>query len=278
MRLSTRCHKPQRRGGRRRAPRPPRVERLRRGAGSWGPQRSSAWRIDERRNRPGGHARASASTKVRSESRRPSLGAPARFRDGGGHRGPPGTRRGRLGDHGGGRAAALDVSWPGLARARADGPVEEPGDVRGEHAVHVGDEALVELGEAADVRDLQQPRAEVVDVGEVAEREAVLVRAEREVAPAWGSHLPPDFNARVIERLAPASFAVLRELDESSRFVQRPAESTSTRPGERALAFGRGVASRRSISARSGAGGRRGAAPARRPGRRAAASGSAGGG
>ena len=102
MRLSTRCHKPQRRGGRRRAPRPPRVERLRRGAGSWGPQRSSAWRIDERRNRPGGHARASASTKVRSESRRPSLGAPAPFRDGGGHRGPPGTRRGRLGDRGGG--------------------------------------------------------------------------------------------------------------------------------------------------------------------------------
>ena len=40
----------------------------------------------------------------------------------------------------------------------------------------------------------------------------------------WKSNPQPDFNVRVIER---DSFAVLRELDESDRFVQKSAESTS---------------------------------------------------
>jgi hypothetical protein len=43
----------------------------------------------------------------------------------------------------------------------------------------------------------------------------------------WKSNLQPDFNVRVIERCGPDSFAVLRELDESDRFVQKSAESTS---------------------------------------------------
>ena len=43
----------------------------------------------------------------------------------------------------------------------------------------------------------------------------------------WKSNLQPDFNVRVIEWIVPDSSAVLRELDESHRFVQKSAESTS---------------------------------------------------
>ena len=46
-------------------------------------------------------------------------------------------------------------------------------------------------------------------------------------AAVWKSNLQPDFNVRVIERFGPDSFAVLRELNESNRFVQKSAESTS---------------------------------------------------
>jgi hypothetical protein len=45
--------------------------------------------------------------------------------------------------------------------------------------------------------------------------------------PARTSNLQPDFNVRVIERFGPDSFAVLRELDESNRSVQKSAKSTS---------------------------------------------------
>ena len=44
---------------------------------------------------------------------------------------------------------------------------------------------------------------------------------------AWKSNLQPDFNVRVIERSVPDSSAVLRELAESHRFVQKSAESTA---------------------------------------------------
>ena len=43
----------------------------------------------------------------------------------------------------------------------------------------------------------------------------------------WKSNIQPDFNVRVIERIAPDSSAALRELDESNRFIQKSAESTS---------------------------------------------------
>ena len=46
--------------------------------------------------------------------------------------------------------------------------------------------------------------------------------------PVCESNLQPDFNVRVIERFGPDSFAVLRKLDESNRFVQKSAKSTST--------------------------------------------------
>ena len=45
--------------------------------------------------------------------------------------------------------------------------------------------------------------------------------------PGQESNLQPDFNVRVIERIVPDSSAVLRELDESNRSVQKSAESTS---------------------------------------------------
>ena len=44
--------------------------------------------------------------------------------------------------------------------------------------------------------------------------------------PVWIPKLQPDFNVRVLERFGPSSLVVLRELDESDRFVQKSAEST----------------------------------------------------
>ena len=52
-------------------------------------------------------------------------------------------------------------------------------------------------------------------------------RRGRAAVPGWNSNLQPDFNGRVIDRFGPASSAVLRELDESHRSVQKSAESTS---------------------------------------------------
>jgi len=43
----------------------------------------------------------------------------------------------------------------------------------------------------------------------------------------WTSNLQPDFNVRVCGRFDASSLVVLRELDESHRFVQKSAESTS---------------------------------------------------
>ena len=45
--------------------------------------------------------------------------------------------------------------------------------------------------------------------------------------PVWKSNLQPDFNMRVCDRFDARLSAVLRELDESNRFVQKSAESTS---------------------------------------------------
>ena len=50
------------------------------------------------------------------------------------------------------------------------------------------------------------------------------------------SNLQPDFNPRVID--GPDSSAVLRELDDNNRFVQKSAESTSIWPSSRVLKFG----------------------------------------
>ena len=48
-------------------------------------------------------------------------------------------------------------------------------------------------------------------------------------AAVWKSNLQPDFNVRVCDRFDARFSAVLRELAESNRFVQKSAESTSIR-------------------------------------------------
>ena len=48
--------------------------------------------------------------------------------------------------------------------------------------------------------------------------------------PAWKSNLQPDFNVSVIDRFGASSSALLRELDESDRFVQKSAKTTSILP------------------------------------------------
>jgi NAD(P)-dependent dehydrogenase (short-subunit alcohol dehydrogenase family) len=45
--------------------------------------------------------------------------------------------------------------------------------------------------------------------------------------PVWKSNLQPDFNVRVCDRFDARLSAVLRELDESNRSIQKSAESTS---------------------------------------------------
>ena len=52
-------------------------------------------------------------------------------------------------------------------------------------------------------------------------------RAKNRFVAAWTSNLQPDFNLRVIDRFDARLSAALRELDESNRFVQKSAESTS---------------------------------------------------
>ena len=56
------------------------------------------------------------------------------------------------------------------------------------------------------------------------------VRVARASEPVWKSNLQLEFNVRVIERFGPDSSAALQELDESNRFVQKSAESTSNWP------------------------------------------------
>ena len=77
---------------------------------------------------------------------------------------------------------------------------------------------------------------DVADVGvEAPERQRARRRADEQrrvevfgrVGPVWISNLQPDFNVRVIERFGPDNFAVLRELDESNRFIQKSTKSTS---------------------------------------------------
>ena len=73
-------------------------------------------------------------------------------------------------------------------------------------------------------RALEGPRADVVAGRVVREAERERVAPHQ---PVWIPNLQPDFNVSVIERFGPDSFAVLRELDKSNRFVQKSAESTS---------------------------------------------------
>ena len=53
------------------------------------------------------------------------------------------------------------------------------------------------------------------------------VRNERGSDAAWNSNMQADFNVHVCDGFGAISSAVLRELDESHRFVQKSAESTS---------------------------------------------------
>ena len=56
---------------------------------------------------------------------------------------------------------------------------------------------------------------------------AAAAREDPARGPVWKSNLQPDFNVRVCDRSDARFSAVLRELDESNRFVQKSAESTS---------------------------------------------------
>ena len=56
---------------------------------------------------------------------------------------------------------------------------------------------------------------------------ALLHVADGHAPPVWKSNLQPDFNVRICGRFDARLPAVLRELGESNRSVQKSAESTS---------------------------------------------------
>ena len=66
-----------------------------------------------------------------------------------------------------------------------------------------------------------------LDVAVVNEDRCVLVSRQDEPGAVWNSNLQPDFNVSICDSFDASSSAVLRELDESNRFVQKSAESTS---------------------------------------------------
>ena len=71
----------------------------------------------------------------------------------------------------------------------------------------------------------EQTEVEVVEIENDAR--TVEAGAEAQSLAAWKSNLQPDFNMRIFECFDTSTFAVLRELAESNRFVQKSAESTS---------------------------------------------------
>ena len=69
------------------------------------------------------------------------------------------------------------------------------------------------------------------DVGRAGDHEQVAGQDDDRAdgmddVPVWIPNLQPDFNVRVRDSFDAISSAVLRELDESNRFVQKSAEST----------------------------------------------------
>ena len=116
----------------------------------------------------------------------------------------------------------------GVARAEGAGAIDGVEDVRvREEREQVVEEQL----HLDDERDLGVPRRELQH-GEQVEglllaRQVVLEPQELERLPVWKSNLQPDFNVRICDRFDARFSAVLRELDESYRSVQKSAESTS---------------------------------------------------
>ena len=127
-----------------------------------------------------------------------------------------------------GRGDARD----GLGRRRAARPGPRGRDVdvrglqdRGEVArEHAGHGPRVEVRAAVPGYDGRGLGARAAPHGQ---RARPAVGEPRDVAPVPNSNLQPDFNVRVCDGFDAASLTWLRELDESNRFVQKSAESTS---------------------------------------------------
>ena len=90
-------------------------------------------------------------------------------------------------------------------------------------------EDLVSALQAEWAGELERLRACVVAIRDAYDAEVARSSeaVEPEPEPVCKSNLQPDFNVRVFECFDTSSSAVLRELAESSRFVQNSAESTS---------------------------------------------------
>ena len=101
-----------------------------------------------------------------------------------------------------------------------------PPPVEGERAVRVRGPVGPAVEQALEVGVLAALGLDL-DGQRVAPRRGDVVRREAPRAPAWKSNLQPDFSVRVCDRFDARLSAVLRELNESNRFVQKSDESTS---------------------------------------------------
>ena len=121
-------------------------------------------------------------------------------------------------------------SWRGSQRA-ADHPWTAP-KVFGAEPAGAGAPAPFEALRACASADLESARdrfeaALAFALRLASEKKSEFGKAAISRRAVWNSNIQPDFNVSVCDSFDASSSAVLRELDESNRFVQKSAESTS---------------------------------------------------
>ena len=120
---------------------------------------------------------------------------------------------------------AWETKHAAIAKAH-ESAKDEAARLARDHEILAGEHAQ----EKAKGRELAEKKDALnADLATMREKAAVLEArlAETTSEAAWKSNLQPDFNVSVFECFDTSSSAVLRELDESDRFVQKSAESTS---------------------------------------------------
>ena len=148
-------------------------------------------------------------------------------------------------------ANGIPVTYIGLGRMDLSGICREVGIERLEQKMIMQNDMFIDMARektlaltaAAGEPTVTHGGVFVIDCDGLGRRHLAEVRIFRHVSAAlkvlhperqrktfiavWNSNLQPDFNVRRCDSFDASSSAVLRELDESNRFVQKSAESTS---------------------------------------------------
>ena len=124
----------------------------------------------------------------------------------------------------------------GNAFARRDGsPSRQLVALRGEGGSWCVRCDVCNIANILAVGKLRDPSADLRDIASQAKRHVGAWKSllnhrpvrEHWRQPVWKSNIQPDFNVRICDSFDASTSAVLRELAESHRFVQKSAESTS---------------------------------------------------